>query len=218
MKKTKKILSLILLVVLAMSLVGCGKKDTSDQLIGTWALTFNYAPLIEEDLVSLDSMYLDFHEKFDITTKLTFNADGTFSWVVDEEALSATWDTYVKSLAQFDADYVYDQYEAEGYTTQDAEDYFQEQYGMSVYDAVYEDWLNNFYTLEDISGGFSISGVYEARGDEVHMDEREVQDNVFDVFTVVGDTLTLNPPPGAEDESSGIEGFDYPYVFTRVAE
>lgn len=214
MKKTKKILSLILLVVLAMSLVGCGKKDTSDQLIGTWALTFDYSAVIESELTS---DFAGFHEDFDLTVCLTFNNDGTFAMYIDEDALVPELQNYLEGMAQFDTDTAYEEYEAQGYTRAEVDESFQEQYGMSPYDYAL-DYYTSMITVEQITSSFYTSGVYEARGDEVHMDEREVQDNVFDVFTVEGNTLTLNPPPGAEDESSGIEGFDYPYVFTRVAE
>ena len=214
MKKTKKILSLILLVVLAMSLVGCGKKDTSDQLIGTWELTFDYSAVVESEL---PSDYSGFHEDFDLTIRMTFNEDGTFSMYVDEDALAPELQNYLESMAQYDTDTAYEEYEAQGITRADVDELFQNQYGMSPYEYAL-DYYQNSVTVEDIASDFYTSGVFEAKGDEVHMDEYKVQDNVFDVFTVEGNTLTLNPPAGAEYESTGIEGFDYPYVFTRAAQ
>ena len=214
MKKTKKLLSLILLVVLAMSLVGCGKKDTSDQLIGTWKLTFDYSAVLEADM---SSDFNGFHENFDLTICLTFNDDGTFAMYVDEDALAPVLQNYLESLAQYDTDSAYEEYAAQGYTKEEVDENFQDQFGMTPYDYA-RDYYMNLTTVEEIASDFYTSGVYEAKGDEVHMDEYKVQDNVFDIFTVEGDTLTLNPPPGAEDESTGIEGFDYPYVFTRAAQ
>lgn len=213
MKKTKKILSLILLVVLAMSLVGCGKKDTSDQLIGTWELTFDYSAVIESEL---PSDYDGFHEDFDLTVRLTFNDDGTFEMYADEDALASELQNYLEGLAQFATEVTYEEFDAQGISKAEADEMVQEQYGMSIYEYMLDQFSS--ITVEDIASEIYTGGVYEARGDEVHMDEYKVQDNVFDVFTVEGNTLTLNPPAGAEYESTGIEGFDYPYVFTRVAE
>lgn len=213
MKKTKKILSLILLVVLAMSLVGCGKKDTSDQLIGTWELTFDYSAVIESEL---PSDYDGFHEDFDLTVRLTFNDDATFEMYADEDALASELQNYLEGLAQFATEVTYEEFDAQGISKAEADEMVQEQYGMSIYEYMLDQFSS--ITVEDIASEIYTGGVYEARGDEVHMDEYKVQDNVFDVFTVEGNTLTLNPPAGAEYESTGIEGFDYPYVFTRVAE
>ncbi|MCH5281234.1 MAG: hypothetical protein J1E61_07150 [Lachnospiraceae bacterium] len=212
MKKTKKILSLIMIMILAMALTGCGKKDTSDQLIGKWELTFDYSAVIEDEL---GSDYDGFHEEFDLTVCLDFNADGTFAMYVDEESLAPTLQNYLESLAQYATDLTYEEFE--GYSKAEVDEMAEEQFGMSIYDYMLEQFVTAV-TAEDIAGEMYTSGVYEAKGDEVHMDEYEVQDNIYDVFKVEGNTLTLNPPEGAEVEYTGIEGFDYPYVFTRVAE
>lgn len=214
MKKTKKILSLILLMIFAISLVGCGKKDTSDQLIGTWSLTFDYSKALENEL---GSEFAGFHEDFDLTVCITFNDDGTFAMYVDEEALAPALQNYLESLADFTAEETYAEFEATGMSRAEVDETAQQQFGMSIYDYML-DQLTSTITVEDVAGEIYTSGVFEAKGDELHMDEYAVQDNIYDIFTVQGDTLTLNPPEGAEVESTGIEGFDYPYVFTRVAE
>ncbi len=47
------------------------------------------------------------------------------------------------------------------------------------------------------------------------MDEVEVSSNVYDLFTVEGDKLTIDAA-GDVDSEEIIEGFDYPYVFNKV--
>lgn len=212
MKKTTKILSLILLMVVAMSLIGCGKKDTSDQLIGTWGLTFDYSAVIEEEFSGSD--FDGFHEEFDLTVLLTFNDDGTYAMYIDEEALAPVLEKYLDSMASYATDVTYEQ---SGLSKEEADEAWRQAYGMDV--ATYwAEMFGDLVTVEEISGEMHTEGVYEAKGNEVHMDEYKVQDNAYDIFKVEGDTLTITLPEGAEVEPAGIEGFDYPYIFTRVAQ
>ena len=214
MKKTTKILSLIMLMVVAMALVGCGKKDTSDQLSGTWELTFVYSTLIEDEL---GSDYADFDEDLFVTVYMTFNEDGTCKRYVDEDELAPQLQAYIESLAQFDANLAYEILESQGYSKAEADEAAQQELGMSLYDFSLSQF-SNAVTAADIAGEFYFSGVFEAKGNELHMDEYQVEDNVFDEFKVEGNTLTLNPPTGGEYEETGIEGYDYPFVFTKSAQ
>ena len=72
---------------------------------------------------------------------------------------------------------------------------------------------------ESLVSDMYTNGVYEAKGDKLFMDEEEISPNVYDVFKIEGDTLTVDIPEGAEmDPDEMVEGIDYPLTFTRVAE
>ena len=120
MKKMKKLLSLVMIMVLALSLAGCGS-DTASQLYGTWSTTFDLSGMIESEL---GSDFEGFHEEFDITLMMDFNEDGTFKMYADEAALTDTFNTYITSLASFGTDVMYQEFEDSGYISDEIDSMF----------------------------------------------------------------------------------------------
>lgn len=210
MKKMRKILSLVMIMVLALSLAGCGS-NTAKQLYGTWAATFDLSGMIEDEL---GSDFDGFHEDFDITLMLDFNEDGTFRMYADEEALRDTFNTYIESLASFGTNVMYEQLEGNGYTRDEIDSMVEEQYGMGVEEYMLSQ-LQSSVDIDDLIGDMETTGVYKAKGNKLYMDEVAVSSNMYDLFTVEGDTLTIDAA-GEVDSEEIIEGFDYPYVFDRV--
>lgn len=210
MKKMRKILSLVMIMVLVLSLTGCGS-NTASQLYGTWAATFDLSGMIEDEL---GSDFEGFHENFDITLMLDFNEDGTFRMYVDEEALRDTFNTYIESLASFGTNVMYEQLEGKGYTRDEVDTMVQEQYGMGVEEYMLSQ-LQSSVNIDDLIGDMETTGVYKAKGNKLYMDEVAVSSNMYDLFTVEGDTLTIDAA-GEVDSEEIIEGFDYPYVFNKV--
>lgn len=184
------------------------------ELLGSWEVTFDYATVIEEEL---GSDFYDFHEKFELTIYLDFHDDGTFEMYVDAKEVEPTLQNYFKSLAKYTADYMYEMFEGTGLSQQEVDDLVEEEFGMNIYDYMLGEFMG-VIDAEELAEELFTSGVYEVRGNHLHMDEYEIQDDTYDIFRIEGDTLTLTLPEGAENELTGIEGFDYPYVFTRVAE
>lgn len=78
MKKIKFLLMLLLGVVMSVSFVSCGDDDDDDNngqsasssIVGTWNLTYTYN---------------DDKAKTDISKTYTFKADGTFTYIYDDE-------------------------------------------------------------------------------------------------------------------------------------
>lgn len=210
MKKMRKILSLVMIMVLALSLAGCGS-NTEKQLYGTWAATFDLSGMIEDEL---GSDFDGFHEDFDITLMLDFNEDGTFRMYADEEALRDTFNTYLESLASFGTNVMYEQLEGNGYTRDEVDSMVEEQYGMGVEEYMLSQ-LQSSVDIDELIGDMETTGVYKAKGNKLYMDEVAVSSNMYDLFTVEGDTLTIDAA-GEVDSEEIIEGFDYPYVFDRV--
>lgn len=210
MKKTTKILSLVMIMILSLSLVGCGK-NTAEQLYGTWSTTFDLSGMIESEL---GSDFEGFHEEFDITLMMDFNEDGTFKMYADEEALSSTFNTYIESLASFGTDMMYTELEGSGMSREEIDAAFQEQYGMGIEEYMLSE-LQASVDMDVLVGDIETTGVYEAKGNKLYMDETAVSSNVYDLFTVEGDVLTIDAA-GEVDSAEIIEGFDYPYTFNKV--
>ena len=191
--------------------------EVNEELLGTWSVTFDYAIAIEEELTS---DYDEFHEDFNMTVYLTFHDDGTFEMYIDEKELEPVLQNYLKSLAQFATDMTYEDFReglGEYYSEEEFEEIIESQFGMSLYDYMLEQFTD-IVTAEELAAEIYTSGLYIVNGNQLHMDENMVSSTTYDIFTIEGDTLTLTPPEGAEVEPTGIEGFDYPYVFTRVVE
>lgn len=194
-----------------------GSVTVNEELLGTWSVTFDYAAVIEREL---SSEFADFHEDFDLTIYLTFRDDGTFEMYADEEELGPALQNYLESLARFATDYTYEEFReglGEYYSEEEFEEIIYSQFGMSLYDSMMEQFTD-IITAEDLAEEMYTNGVYKVSGNQLYMDEDVISPFTYDIFTIEGDTLTLTPPEDAEVEPTGIEGFDYPYVFTRVTE
>ena len=192
-----------------------GETDASE-LIGTWSLTFDNAKVIEDEF-ELNDEFPGFHGEFDLTIYLTFYDDDTYAIYVDEVEVEPAWQSYLESMAQFTVDYAYDMLSESGLSKEEIDLLIKKEYGMSLYDYMLEE-LVSAVSVEDFVKGICASGVYEVRGNELHMDEHVPSDYDFEIYTIEGDTLTITPPEGVEVKTIGIEAFDYPYVFTRVTE
>lgn len=201
-----------MMMVLAISLCGCG--DTSKKLYGTWETTLDYASVLEEEL---GSGYEDFHEPFELKLMVEFKEDGTYSMYADEEYAIETVDQWVQALAAYDTEVAYNEYEGSGMSREEVDEAFQQQFGCSLEEYVLEAYQDTFDVDELVSEMYT-EGVYQAKGNKLYMDEVEVSPDTYDIFTVEGDTLTIDIPEGAEvDEDEMIEGIDYPLTFTKVA-
>lgn len=82
MKKSKKVLSMLLVMVLALTmLVGCSNKiSKNDPIIGTWAIS---------SMVGMDKAQL---EELGLTFTMTFNEDGTVVADFNGEENSSSWE------------------------------------------------------------------------------------------------------------------------------
>lgn len=213
MKKGKRILALAMVMVLALSLCGCG--NTAKKLYGTWETSFDLSGIIEGEM---GEDFEGFHEEFEITLLMDFNEDGTFKMYADEEKLTDTLDTYLESLASFGADMMYEQMEEADMSREQVDEYVEEQFGMSVEEYMLDE-LKSSIDADDLISEVETEGVYEAKGKKLYMDEYEISPNAYDIFSVEGDTLTIDAATEeiAEDQEL-IDGFSYPYVFTKVTQ
>lgn len=192
---------------------GQGEADASE-LLGTWETTFSYAAVIEEEL-EVDEEFAGFHEDFDLTVYLTFYDDNTFAMYIDEAETEPALKSYTESLARYSTDAMYDMFKDTGMSNEELDSMMEETFGMGLYDYLIEE-LTSALTVEDLAGDFYEDGVYEVKGNRLYLGEYEIDPNTYDIFTIKGNTLTLMIPEGSEVEETGIEGLDYPHVFTRV--
>ncbi len=211
MKKMKKLLAVLMIMVLAMSVCGCG--NTAKQLYGSWEMTVDFSKEIESELNEPE-----FHADLDVKLIVQFNEDGTFEMYADEASTTDSLNSWLEAFIDFTVEQQYLEYEEMGMSREEVDQAMMDQYGMSMKEMLDEAMAESI-SVEDVVADLQASGVWEAKGDKLYMDEVEVQANAYDNFTVDGDTLTLTIPEGAEvDSADMMEGMEYPLVFTRVAE
>ena len=211
MKKIKKLLAVVMIMVLAMSLCGCG--NTAKKLYGSWEMTVDLSKEVESELGEPD-----FHAPLDVKLIVQFNEDGTFDMYADEAFTTDSLNGWLDAFIDYYVEKTYVEYEEMGMTREEVDQAMMDQYGMGMQEMM-EDAMADSVSVDDVVADLQASGVWEAKGDKLYMDEVEVQANAYDNFTVEGDTLTLTIPEGAEvDAADMMEGMEYPLVFTRVAE
>lgn len=211
MKKIKKLLAVVMIMVLAMSLCGCG--NSAKKLYGSWEMTVDLSKEVESELGEPD-----FHAPLDVKLIVQFNEDGRFDMYADEAFTTDSLNGWLDAFIDYYVEKTYVEYEEMGMTREEVDQAMMDQYGMGMQEMM-EDAMADSVSVDDVVADLQASGVWEAKGDKLYMDEVEVQANAYDNFTVEGDTLTLTIPEGAEvDAADMMEGMEYPLVFTRVAE
>ncbi|MEZ3427980.1 MAG: hypothetical protein K1W13_11385 [Lachnospiraceae bacterium] len=211
MKRISKIVTMLLACIMLFSLVGCGKSDTGKALYGTWSMDVD---LSQELNRQMGDDFAGFDGKLVITMKFDFNEDGSFKMYVDSDALKESFATWLDSFATFSLDVMYAQFEDMGLSREEADELVQSQYNCTMEEYI-RDTMESSVNVDAMAAEMKMEGIWEAKGDKLYMSEDdEIDVNRFDIFSVSGDTLTLNLPEGAEDESD-IPGLQYPYTLHK---
>ncbi len=193
------------------SKIGCGKSDTGKALYGTWSMDVD---LSQELNRQMGDDFAGFDGKLVITMKFDFNEDGSFKMYVDSDALKESFATWLDSFATFSLDVMYAQFEDMGLSREEADELVQSQYNCTMEEYI-RDTMESSVNVDAMAAEMKMEGIWEAKGDKLYMSEDdEIDVNRFDIFSVSGDTLTLNLPEGAEDESD-IPGLQYPYTLHK---
>lgn len=213
MKKTKRFLALIMMMILSLSLVGCG--DDSADLYGKWERNFDITQAMME---GAGDEYADFNEQIELKVILEFKEDGSYSMYADEETTTANFDQWVNALAAYETEMIYSSYEEQGYTRAEVDEQAQQQYGSTMEEYVLETEKENF-DVETLMSSLGSVGVYEAKNGKLYMADTEILPNQYDLYTLEGDTLTIEAATEEiEAEAAEVPGFEYPWIFTKVAE
>ena len=211
MKKLSKLSALIMVMLLAFSLVGCG--DNSDKVLGTWETSFDLADAM---LDGTGDEYADFDAEFIVNMRLAFEEGGTYRMYLEEESAKANFEQWLDALVDYETEMVYAAYEEQGFSREEVDEQAQQQYGCSMRDYILED-RQGVFDIDGFIAEIDTSGVYQAKGDKLYLGDEEISPTTYDLFTLEGDTLTLNAATGEiAEEAALVPGFEYPYVFTKV--
>lgn len=212
MKRIKKIVTMLLACMMLFALAGCGKSDTGKALYGTWSMDVD---LSEELNKQMGDEFAGFDGKLVIMLKFDFNEDGSFKMYADADALKESFAGWMDSFVTFSLDIMYAQFEDMGLSREDADEVVQTQYNCTMEEYI-RSIMESSVDIDAMADEMQTEGIWEAKGDKLYMSEDdEIDVNSFDIFEVSGDTLTLNLPEGATDDSD-IPGLSYPYTLKKV--
>ncbi len=206
MKKITKLVALVLGMVMVLSLCGCG--DESKKVVGRWAYEIDMQEMLMEEM---GDEFAGFESSLVITLYFDFNEDGTMALSADKEKFVANYDAWLNDFSGFAADMIYEQMEAAGYSKEDVD---------AAYDGSVQDYfievMNQSVSAEDLADEMKNEGVWKAKGGKLYISEGdEVQSNSYDLYEIEGDTMTLNMPEGASDDTL-VPGMEYPIVLKKV--
>ncbi len=210
MKKASKMLVMLLALVMALTICGCGGSDSGKDLVGTWSLDYDMAGLLADEL---GSDYADFNAPLVVSICFQFNEDKTFTMFGEPESFNANFNTWMDEFLSFSTDLLYTQLEAQsGMSKEDVDAYIQEQSGQNMEEymrSTMEGMIDTNALLDEMK----TSGTYDTKGNKLYMaaDGEEIDKNAYDVFTVNGDSLKLELPSGADpSEAEVLPGLEYP--------
>lgn len=214
MKKASKLVALVLVLVMAMSLIACGGDKSAEKLYGTWSSEFD---LSDEMSKQLGSDFADFDGQLKFKLYFDFNEDGTCKMYIDKDEFSTDMNAWIDSVLEYAVNMMYDQLAEQGIDKATADEVLEQQFGMPI-DQYMGDMVRSSIDIDSMAAEMETTGVWEAKGNKLYMDEKEVQKNAYDIFKVEGDVLTIDLADGADasDVFGGIEGMDYPFTFNRV--
>ncbi|MCH5276129.1 MAG: hypothetical protein J1E65_09830, partial [Lachnospiraceae bacterium] len=129
MKKLTKLTVLLLALVMVFSLCACGGSDAGKDLIGTWAIDYDMADVLADEL---GGDYADFHAPLKMTLLFDFNDDGTFKMYIDESSFTTNFNTWMDAFIDYSMDIVYEEFETSyGMSREETDAAVLENFGMS---------------------------------------------------------------------------------------
>ena len=215
MKKVSKMLVVLLALVMALSISGCGGSDSGKDLVGTWSLDYDLADLLAGEM---GEDFEGFSAPLMMSICFEFKEDNTFRMYGEPESFKTNYSAWLEEFLTFATEMMYTEFSGQGLDKDAADAAFQETYGSSI-----SDYLRQTFEAEvnvdDLLNEMATNGKYEAKGNKLYMAEEgtEIDKNAYDVFTVSGDSLKLELPSGA-DSSQGeiLPGLEYPLQFKKA--
>lgn len=211
----KKRIAMLLCMVMVLSVALCACSSEKDQLVGTWRGTMNLAEAVNMGMMEADPEVAEYLmvDTLNITFTLTFNKDDTYSMVVDADALDVAMQGMVDEMADGMIEYFEAVLEESGLEMSVEE--LLAASGLTV-DALAEELYKEMdaeamFTELNSEGNFKVADgkLYMSDGLDYAVDEA-----VYELYTVEGDTLTINKGEGSEDVA---DDYVYPMVFKKVS-
>ena len=215
MKKVSKMLAVLLALVMALTICGCGGSDGGRDLVGTWSLDYNLADMLAGEM---GEEYADFNTPLIMSICFEFKDDKTFTMYGEPESFKANFSTWLDEFLDFSAEMLYTEFSNQGLDKDAADAAFEETYGSSIVDYLRQTFESEL-DVDSLLTEMTTNGKYDTSGDKLYMSEegQEIDKSAYDVFTISGDTLKLELPSGANPSQGEIlPGLEYPLELKKA--
>ena len=216
----KKLVSFVCLIaVLAMlfTLTGCSEKQ---KLVGNWKADVNFAQNFEKSLGDSEEAqemlkFINFNDFATLSFLLTFSKDGTYSMQFDESSVDTFVSRFRETLGSALTSYLEDKLAAEG-LDMSAEEVFAMM--GTTKEALLDEYFNedSVEQLIDDCGELK-EGNYDAKDGKLYLSDSldaAIDENVYDIYQLDGDRLTLLESFGSDDPDGFAESL-YPITFVK---
>lgn len=208
-------LAVLLVLIMALTICGCGGNDSGKDLVGTWSLEYDMASLLVGEL---GDDFAGFNAPLPMNICFEFKEDKTFTMYGEPESFKASFNTWLDEFLTFSTDMLYTTFADQGMSKEDADAAFEGQYGTSISEYMRQN-VEDSMDLDALLDEMTTTGKYETSGNKLYMAEEgeSIDKNAYDVFTVSGDTLKLELPSGADpSEGEILPGLEYPLEFKKA--
>lgn len=216
----KRTIAIILTVILAaVMLVGCSNEQS--KLLGTWKAEANLAEGIEQVMLEELGEQAEYFSIQDFTVNfvMTLNSDGTYSMTVEEDSVQTAFDALMEDMEAGMVKMLEEQISEMGIALS-VEDMLAAS-GMTMESMMdqLKQGLENAGVMEQVIEESTEEGRFKAKDGKLYMSaglEYQVDENVYDTYTLDGDTLTLVTHVGGEEEEQDLVKYVYPLVFNKI--
>lgn len=219
MKHFARMAALLLTVVMLLGLCACSSPEK--KLIGTWESELDMTQVMNEAMGELMAEVGGTDMEIDATMsarlEYTFNEDKTYSVTVDADAMAESMTNYMTDIKGVLVEYLYQTFEAQGLSREDADTALQAQAGCTAAELI--DLLLSQVDFTEMidTEEMTQTGVYKVEDGKIFMAETEedFDDGVYLTYTVDGSTMSLT---GDEGDPLGFEDFGdsvYPMTLTK---
>lgn len=228
----KKMISLLLVLVLALSMTAC---SSGPDILGTYEATFDMTDLIVSEFDSgagvtgTDLSLGNYLDEFTVKVIFEFNEDGSYTQRLDasimDESLAAMRDAVIPMMDDFMLKSFSDQLAPYGYnisTREDVEaavgmawdDIFPQVLGISLEEFIQTliDQLKEEVFAETIIQ----EGMYKAEKGKLYLSYtagEEPMESAYETYEIDGDTVNITGGVNVEEN----EYVTYPYILTKIS-
>ena len=213
----KKFISILLVLAMVLMLGACGGPSEKDALLGSWKTVLDMTDIFNDSMAAGagEEMgpYLEV-QSFDLVMTLTLNQDDTYSMILDETALESTVQAIRADLQAGIEQYLVDSVAAMG-VEMSIEDILAAS-GISMEDMMAE--IISDEMIDSLVSDITAEGKFKAKDGKLFLSaglEYEVDERVYETYTLDGTTLTLVEyisPEGVDELTASL----YPMVFEKI--
>ena len=229
----KKLLSLILALGLALSLIGCGSKGP--EILGTYDTTINLKDMLVEEInagmdMATETSLTDYMSDFNMVVVSEFSEDGTYKQYVDMDQFTASYEQFKTEVTAYMKDMLAEVLivsladsgvvvetveELESALGMTYEEIIQMSLGMDL-ESFVNLAMDESVNLEEMSEEATSEGKYKAEDGKLYMSDSldtEIDESAYELYTIEGDVVTITEGVNIEAD----EYIDYPFELNKRA-